>query len=172
MSTDPKSMDVKKFDPNMRFGPPSKQQFDWRSPKDAPFELAGFPWFKSERLYRRLPAKPAHKLPEAVDAIANCTAGAQIRFSSNTRLIAVRVRLAGAANMNHMPSTGQCGFDLYAADNGPPRFLYTTRFDHTRSTYECLLFERMKLQPRRLDFTLHFPINQPVLEVELGLEPD
>ena len=85
----------------------------WYSPKDGPFHIAGFPWLQQDGVYRRLPVKPEHTLPPAVDELADCTAGGQIRFQTDSSRLSVKVRLTGTADMNHMPATGQCGFDCY-----------------------------------------------------------
>ncbi len=142
----------------------------WHEPCSDPFRLAGFPWHRQDAIYRRLPLRPLGKLPDAVDELANCTAGGQVSFQSNSRRIAIRVHLAGRANMNHMPATGQCGFDLYA---GPPfaqRFHSVTKYDHTQTSYELLVFEHPDETMR--NFTINFPLYQGVKEVQLGLAPE
>ena len=142
----------------------------WQRPERAPFRLAGFPWFEHDRVFRRLPLVPPGELPESVDVLANCTAGGQIAFQSDAKHLAIRVDLAGPADMDHMPATGQCGFDLYT---GPPfrqRFHSVSRSDHRQATYESLLFEHPKAMMR--DFTLNFPLYQGVKRVQIGLTPE
>lgn len=142
----------------------------WHEPCSPPFRLAGFPWHGQDAIYRRLPLGPAEKLPDAVDELANCSAGGQVSFQSDSRRIAIRAQLAGRANMSHMPATGQCGFDLYV---GPPfaqRFHSVTKYDHTQAAYELLLFEHSNKTMRNI--TLNFPLYQEVREVQLGLDPE
>jgi len=144
-------------------------ELKWFTPKEAPFKLAGFAWFAKEQIYRRLPAKPASPLPQAVDSLANCTAGGQIRFQTDSKRVSVRVRLSGPANMCHMPSTGQCGFDCYIGPPRAQRYCGTAKYDHTQLSYECTLFERARTE--MCNVTLNFPLYQGVEEVSVGLEP-
>jgi hypothetical protein len=80
-------------------------------------------------------------LPAAVDALANQPAGAQIGFQSDSSRISIRVKLAAPADMDHMPATGQCGFDCYVGPPSDSHFFRTTRFDHRQPAYECSLFD-------------------------------
>ena len=146
----------------------------WHVPTERPFRLAGFAWFEQDHVYRRLPKAPQWPLPEAVDALANSTAGGQIQFQTDSPRLAVRVRLAGPANMNHMPATGQCGFDCYM---GPPRcqrYCSTTKYDHRLTEYECTLLDfppSATGSPMR-NVTLNFPLYQGVEDVRIGVSPD
>ncbi|MBI3923250.1 MAG: SGNH/GDSL hydrolase family protein [Armatimonadetes bacterium] len=146
------------------------EPFRWRSPEEPPFHIAGFAWFAAEGIYRRLPQFPTHSVTEAVESLANHTAGGQIRFQTDSPRLALSVRLKGPASMDHMPATGQCGFDCYLGPLGHQRYLSTTRFDHTRSWYECLMFDLKNSSLRNLTF--NFPLYQGVEEVLVGLEPE
>lgn len=142
----------------------------WHEPDIAPFRLSGFPWYKRDRIYRRLPLADRDKLPVAVDELANRTAGGQITFRSDSSQVAIRVELAGPADMNHMPATGQCGFDLYIGAPGASRYHSTSVYDRLLTNYEALLFEHPIAKMR--DFTLNFPLYQGVKKVQIGLIPE
>lgn len=163
------SVDAQKLDPNMRLEQKDQSGMRWLSPKERPFRLAGFPWFAQDGKYRRLPVQPSHPLPPSVDALANSTAGGQIGFRTDSPKLAIRVELAGKANMYHMPSTGQCGFDLYLGEPGDQRYFGTTRYNHTEQSYEAVLFEFPHAETRHV--TLNFPLYQGVKEVWIGVEP-
>ena len=141
----------------------------WHVPTETPFRLAGFAWFEQDRLYRRLPLEPRWALPEGVDALANSTAGGQVQFQTDSPKLAVRVELAAPANMNHMPATGQCGFDCYIGPPKQQRYCNTTKYDHRQTSYECALFELATSDMRNV--TLNFPLYQGVREVLVGLTP-
>lgn len=159
-----------KLDPNMRALDKSTSSTTWHDPADPPFQIVGFPWFPQERLYRRLPLKPAEPIPPAVDALANCCAGGQIRFRSDSGRVSVRVSLMGAAGMGHMPATGECGCDLYVDVAGRPRYYGVTRYDHTQTSYDVLLFDHRRRELRV--FTLHLPLYKGLKEIRIGLDPD
>lgn len=158
------------FDENMAPVAGSSIPLHWHVPDVAPFRLAGFPWYERDRVYRRLPLAGRDKLPVAVDELANCTAGGQIAFRSDSNQIAIRVELAGPADMNHMPATGQCGFDLYIGSPDAPRYHGTSVYDRLLTDYEALLFEHPVAKMR--DFTLNFPLYQGVKRVQIGLLSD
>ncbi len=163
-------IDAGRYDNNMRSSEPAGDGLGWHPPDEAPLELSGFCWFEEDHLYRRMPAKPPRPLPEAVDGLANHTAGGLIRLRSNSRRVAVRVELAGRAGMNHMPATGQCGFDLYVGAPATESFAGVAKYDHRQLTYEAQLFAQGESEWR--DLTLHFPLYQGVRRVEVGLDAD
>ena len=177
--------DAKKYDPRMRTNESKDAGLAWHSPKAPPFRLAGLAWFATDGVYRRMPLRPKSALPAAVDALANHTAGAQIGFQSDSARVFVRVRLAAPASMDHMPATGQCGFDCYVGPPGAARYFMTTRYDHKQAAYECPLFDTTTyghkqptdefpfpgmVAPALRNFTLNFPLYQGVEEVSVGLD--
>jgi len=70
--------------------------------------------------------------------------------------------------MDHMPATGQCGFDAYVGPVGAMRFAGVTRFKPALDSYECVLFPPSA--PLQRSFTLNFPLYQGVNDVEVGLD--
>jgi hypothetical protein len=114
--------------------------------------------------------KPRWPLPEAVDGLANHTAGGQVQFRTDSKRLAIRVQLAGRADMNHMPATGQCGFDCYIGE--PTRQLYrsSSKYDIARTDYELEMYNFPTSTMHTV--TLNFPLYQGVKEVLIGLEPD
>jgi lysophospholipase L1-like esterase len=162
-------VDALKLDPNMRLEQNEQSGLKWLSPKEQPFRISGFPWFPQDNIYRRLPAQPNYELPAAVDSLANSTAGGQIAFTTDSPRLALRVELAGEAGMYHMPATGQCGFDVYLGEPGDQQYYGTTRFDHSKSSYEAALYDEPVRQLRHV--TLNFPLYQGVNEVSIGIEP-
>jgi hypothetical protein len=163
---------IEQLDPNMRLREPGAggdAQLQWHSPADAPFRLSGFPWFAQDGKYRRLPVQPAMPIRVELDRLANCTAGGQIRFRTDSAKLSVKVRLRAAASMNHMPATGQCGFDCYIDIGGRQRYHNTTKYNHRLTEYECMLMDAHRCEMRAI--TLYFPLYQGVEEVWIGLEP-
>jgi hypothetical protein len=169
VSSKRKAPDIQKHDVNMRTNKADASGLAWYPPTQMPMQLCGFAWYEQDRAYRRMPLKPSHKLPQAVDNLANCTAGGQIRFQTNSTKLCVRVKLAGLAGMNHMPATGQCGFDCYAGDPGRQKFVNATKYDHTKQEYECKFFELPPEKGNR-NITLNFPLYQGVQSVEIGVD--
>jgi len=143
----------------------------WYSPLEQPFQISGLAWFAQERIYRRLPTLPAGAIPEAVDQLADHTAGGQIRFQSDSSFLSVRVKLKDKANMSHMPATGQCGIDCYVDSPDtivPLQYCNTTKYETTLTEYECALFTDWKSTMRNI--VLNLPLYQGVEEVWIGLD--
>ncbi|MBN1809048.1 MAG: hypothetical protein JW909_08250 [Planctomycetes bacterium] len=151
-------------------GASSASPLSWHSPADPPFHLAGLPWFERERRFRRLPLKPVDLLPEAVDRLADSTAGAQVRFRTDSPAVSVKVRLLAPAGMVHMPATGQCGCDLYVGPAGSLRYYSTTKYDVKADSYEILMFEHSVRQVR--NFTINLPLYQGISNISVGLSAD
>jgi len=159
-----------KLDPNMRVVDKHTATTTWLDPARPPFQIVGLPWFEQERVYRRLPLKPAEPIPVAVDRLANCCAGGQVRFQSDTGRVSVRVSLREPGGMDHIAATGESGCDLYVAIDGRPRFYGVTRLDRKATSYEALLFEHQQHAQRA--FTLNLPLYNGINEIRIGLSPD
>lgn len=166
----PGSVSPHQLDPNMKIEKIATEELTWHSPLDEPFVVSGLAWFEQERIYRRLPKAPDYSIPAAVDTLANCTSGGQIRFRTNSKNIFVRVRLAAGSDMYHMPPTGQCGMDAYVG--GPGHWLYagTTVFKAGAAEYESRLFIDDSSEWR--SYMLNMPLYQGVEDISIGLDPE
>ncbi len=119
-------------------------------------------------MYRRLPLKPADPLPKAVDDLANNTAGGQVSFTTNSRILKLDVELTGTDTMDHMAPTGSRGFDVYVGPPRQQRFLAVTRFAVKDQACEVILFQNTQIRWRI--FTINFPLYQGVRKLRIGLE--
>ena len=146
-----------------------KTAIKWYSPNEPPFRIAGLAWFSKDRKYRRLPVRPEYHIRKRVDGLSNYPSGAQIRFQTNSKHLFIRVKLSNRADMDHMPPSGQCGFDCYAGHPKKLKYLSTTRFHYSKKTYECLLYEQPRSKKHNL--VINFPLYQQVKEVMIGLDP-
>ncbi|WP_103996244.1 SGNH/GDSL hydrolase family protein [Paenibacillus sp. UNC499MF] len=163
-------IDIARYDSNLKTDTMADGEAVWHDPRQAPFRISGFPWLKTEGRYRRLPVLPSGKLPEAVDRLADCTAGGQIRFMTDTAQLSVRVRLGGDAVMPHMTLLGQSGFDCYIGEPGNQRYVATASFKPGDSGYTSRLYKFGERRMRHV--TLNFPLYQGVEEVWIGTDDD
>jgi len=159
---------AQKLDPNMTLQKAEDDGIIWLDPRKEPFKLSGFEWIQDDDVYRRLPVRPDWEIRDAVDQLANHTAGGQIRFRSNSKKILIRVELREKSGMYHMPATGQSGFDLYMKDGDVQRYVRTTRFPADTIRYQVELLNSDQKQMR--DFTLNFPLYNGVNSVLVGIE--
>lgn len=157
-----------KLDPNMAIHKADVNGIVWFNAREEPFNLVGFEWIKQDHIYRRLPVHPDWEIRDAVDQLANNTAGGQVRFSTDSKRILVKVELSEKSGMYHMPATGQSGFDLYMLVEGVQKYLKTTRFSEDSIRYQVELFNDNQTQLRT--FTLNFPLYNGVNSLQIGLD--
>lgn len=165
---DPPPSPSSKAEKNTALKKPDKDGIVWFNPQEAPLGLVGFEWVKQDSVYRRLPVHPKWEIRSGVDGLANMTAGGQIRFSTDSKRILVRVELRNKSGMYHMPATGQSGFDLYMDDEGIQRYVRTTRFPHDTLSYQAELFNTDENRLRT--FTLNFPLYNGVNSLQIGFD--
>ncbi len=157
---------IEELDPNMTLEKADSKGIAWFDPKEKPFRLVGFKWIQKDGVYRRLPVKPDWEIRKPVDHLANNTAGGQVHFQTDSPKVLIRVELAYASGMYHMPPTGQSGFDLYMGEAGNQKYVTTSRFGAKAVKYEVQLFGGSK---ELRSFTLNFPLYNGVKKLEIGV---
>ncbi len=103
-----------------------------------------------------------------MEELANHTAGGQVNFTTDSRIVKLNAELLGPATMDHMAPTGACGFDVYLGRPGRQHFYGVTRFGIAQSAYEVIVFRHTKAKWRT--FTINFPLYQGVRTLRIGLE--
>lgn len=163
-----KQIDVLKIDKNMTIESVDENSLVWLDPNQSPFKLIGFNWFEQDKVYRRFPLNPDPALPEGVEALCNYTAGGQIKFKTDSKRIAIKVKLPSRSLMDHMPNTGSSGFDLYIGDSKHQTLAGVARFgvDDEEYTHDFINLDDSVMR----DFTLNFPLYNGVKELSIGLE--
>lgn len=151
----------------------------WYNPQNAPFEITGFPFYKTDRVYRRLPLNPSHPLPDAVDGLANETAGGQIRFHGKMKQLTIQVCL-GAKPLffdnypyyAHMTLACRNSFDLYVSRNGGD-FTYSGTQDGIgpEDRYYTKTFMNLG-EAEEFDILLNFPLYGTVDKILIGVDDE
>ncbi|MGI6099855.1 MAG: hypothetical protein GX174_08155 [Lentisphaerae bacterium] len=164
----PKAQDAAlRHDPRMRVSTADADGLVWYSPWNKPFRLEGMGW-NIPGTFRRMPLEHGGELTPAVDDLAWHTAGVQLRFRTNSHRISLRVKLRGVHAMDHMPATGEAGFDAYIGDVGDMIYAGTARFDRSRDAYQSTLCTLPTAERRTV--TINFPLYKGVAELEVGLD--
>ena len=163
-----KQIDVLKIDKNMTIESVDENGLVWLDPNQTPFKLTGFYWFEQDKVYRRFLLNPDPVLPEGVEALCNHTAGGQIKFKTDSKRIAIKVKLPSRSEMDHMPNTGSSGFDLYIGNPKHQTLAGVARFgvDDDEYTHDFINLDDSVMR----DFTLNFPLYNGVKELSIGLE--
>ena len=151
-----------------------------------PFELDGLPFFKQNGgVFCRVPVDTLPQQNDGIKELAWHTAGVQLRFRSDTEIIALRVKLRNNPSMEHMAFTGSSGFDLYVGTGSSRRYCKTARPCANKDEYESLLFDARNIHENTpacpnidyvpgtnlREFTLNFPAYNGIKELEIGLSP-
>ncbi len=148
----------------------------WYNPQTKPFLISGFPFYETDRTYRRMPLHPTHPLPEAVDGLANETAGGQIRFHGKLKTLAIQVSLASkplyfsSIPTAHLTLTNKRCFDLYVSRDGGDYFFagMKTRLAENDTYYEHTLIDLPEAE--ELDILLNFPLYGGVDKILIGVD--
>ena len=85
----------------------------WFDVLEPPFAIYGVYFDKAQDRFVRMPADVAEKVSAGVYSLVKNTAGGRVRFRTDSAYIAIKAVMDNSGPMNHMPLTGQSGFDLY-----------------------------------------------------------
>ena len=95
----------------------------WIDGKKLPIEGRAFD--DVSHWYDRLPSNVTANVNAGVRSLKRHTSGMSFRFSTDSRKLSFKwVPYFGRLSMDHMPSTGTSGIDVYRFDSGTGRWLY------------------------------------------------
>ena len=133
--------------------------------RQAPFQLYGF-----HTPFVRMPEEVARATSEGVLSLHRDAAGGRVRFSCDSKYVAIRAEFSDITRFSHMPLTGTAGFDLYIDDpvSGVSRYYKTFVPPYGMvDGYEQVI----DFPDRRLRyFTIHFPSYSKVNRLFVGLQ--
>ena len=166
-------MDIAKIDPNMMVQTtldlPDVQFYDVR---EAPFEVYGLYNYREETQFKRLPDEIGLNVNEGVKELYLNTAGGRVRFSTDSRYVAIKTVMPTMHHMKGMPFSGSAGFDLYVDDpqTGDSRFRnsFSPAVDSKGGFESSISFRNRALR----HFTIHFPSYSQVSSLYIGLQKD
>jgi lysophospholipase L1-like esterase len=163
-------IDIAELDRNLQSRVPDENGIVWHVPTEKPFRICGFYWFARDGVFRRLPLKPAWTISQNIDTLADCTAGGQLRFRTDSCRISIRTQTGESKPSPVMAEAGRSGFDLYCGAPGQELFWNATAAPCLTSEFSSELFHVQKRQWR--DFVLNFPLYNRVAHLEIGLDAD
>jgi lysophospholipase L1-like esterase len=137
------------------------------------FQMEGLAFFAQEKQFRRFPLQPNPALPGSVESLSCHSAGAMLRFRSNTRRLAIKVRIENFPGFDHMSRIGQAGVDLYLGKPGEMVFHSVSRISTQPEDYQAELFKLPDEEPAQMqEFTLHLPTYSKTADLQIGLDAD
>lgn len=143
--------------------------------KEEPFEIRGlFEPKKSER-FSRLPEYFANsaEVNDGVRYLMYNTAGARVRFVTNSPFIAIVADVGYKPQMQHMPGTCEFGFDMYVAtENDRTNTIYKKTFVPNGLSEENHKFEGFYEFDDSVfrEITINFPLYEGVNSLYIGLK--
>lgn len=117
---------IERIDKNFAVSAPLVQRFPTvklYKPEECGAEICGLFHKGEDGLFCRLPLSLLPKLSEGMQSLAYHTAGARLRFRTDSPFVAVKVKLRSAFYMRHMPLSGSAGCDIYVGRGAQSRHI-------------------------------------------------
>ena len=109
-----KELKIEDVDKNLKL--PTKLDKDdivFYDVRQKPFEIYGLYSPETKGSFLRMPEEVPEKVNENLSLLNKSTAGGRVRFSTDSKYVAIKVTMPRPRVMNHMPVTGSVGFDVY-----------------------------------------------------------
>ena len=167
------SYNICEIDPNMIVETSIKESdLKFYSVRNEPFDVYGLYDYKNGNQFIRMPLDVAQKVSTGVHSLAKQTAGARVRFCTDSIYVGFKVVMPSLHRMTHMPLSGSSGFDLFIdAESGYEcRFGGSIRPDFNAvDGYEGIV--RFRSREKRY-ITVNFPSYDSVNALYIGLQND
>ena len=167
------AQDIAEIDANFRVATVGNHSVHYYDALSAPFEVTGFPWWKSGEELHRLPSEFTTKeVSDFMLVMAKCTSGGAIRFQTDSPFLAVKATYGRFSDMSHIPRSGTAGFDLFVDAPKDGSTLCGTVFPGPKAGEEgveiCLDGLR---EGELLTYTLYLPLYSSLTSLEIGFKP-
>ena len=145
-----------------------------------PFDLYGLYQPKMGLKFRRLSDKEIAQAKDDLWELAYHTAGARVRFSTDSPFIALRCTMDGLTQFAHMTGCGAFGFDLYETVGDRDYYIrsFVPPMVRQDGTYASIVINvdhgysvvaRLRNTGGMRSYTIHFPLYNDVRTLEIGL---
>ena len=150
------------------------EQLDWYNFDNQVFSLHGVFYDYENGEFLRLPKSVAKATSVGVEWLANQTSGGRIKFSTDSKIVALKVVEGLCDFKSHIPITGQMGFSLYTDgkyDNtfAPKLSDVESRKDQLFSFATYFRTIHQKPQGEFYDYQLNFPLYSSVKALQIGV---
>ena len=114
--------------------------------------------------YRRIPESVAKTVNDGVYMLHANTAGGRVRFTTNSRYVAIHAKMENIGKMPHFAFSGSAGFDLYVKNTYTKTFMPPIDI---KDGYESVIEFDSR---REREITINFPLYSDVIKLYIGLE--
>ena len=166
-----KELKLEEIDENLKLPTTiGKEDIVFYNVRRDPLKIYGLYSPKTEGPFLRLPADVAEATSPGVESLNKNTAGGRVRFSTDSKYIAIKCVMASPRHMVHMPMSGSTGFDIYRdTDSGsyfvggfiPSATFNGGEFESIVELYDC---DGVR------SYTINFPTYSGFEELYIGLE--
>ena len=112
--SDKKELKIEDIDKNLKVPTTTgKNDIAFYNVRRAPFEIYGLHSPETEGDFLRMPAEVAEAVSANLASLNKNTAGGRVRFSTDSKYIAIKCVMPAPRHMPHMAFSGSTGFDLY-----------------------------------------------------------
>ena len=153
---------LKRF-PNIRF-------FD---AVNAPTKVYGLHHKGENGVFCRFPEDKLSEMSEGIKQLAYHTAGARIRFRTDSPYVAVKVTLRSGFYMRHMPLSGSSGVDIYVGKGSDSRLVkMCSPITVEQTVYEdgAYLVPSDSIDGKFYDITLTLPLYNGITNILVGID--
>lgn len=141
--------------------------------KKPPFSIYGLYDYKNQSVFRRMPEDIAKATSEGVAELSKNTAGGRVRFSTDSKIVSISVKLNTISLIPNMPTSGTCGFDLFVDSPEGFESRYVGTFMPPQHTTEEGYESEIRFKTRKMrHFTINFPSYSGVSEFYVGIASD
>lgn len=159
-------MDIRDFDRNFQAEGITRTDIEWLELTDPRLRVHGLPEGWTFPLCRLPPSRLAD-MSEGVRGLAYHTAGARVRFRTDSQYLAFKGVLLNINDMNHMPRSGSAGVDVYLGR--PPVFRKAIMPELAVS--ESLAGEWTWSETGMQEILLHVPLYNGLRYAAIGVAP-
>ena len=149
--------------------------------RKAPFEIYGLHEPEVNGSFLRMPPEVPAAVSDNLSLLNQSTAGGRVRFSTDSKYVAIKVSMPRPRVMNHMPVTGSVGFDVYCDTDAGSYFcgILAPSFNIRGQSFETSIdFENggkfetiLTLHGEGVkNYTINFPTYSGFTELYIGLE--
>ena len=135
--------------------------------REKPFDLYGLYEPKTYSSFARVPDHITEKLPIGMQFFAKDTAGGRVRFTTNSKYVAISVTQP-VRYLRNMCYCGSSGFDIYIDGEKTSKFYksFIPPFNHDGTWQGIIYFPNRKMR----SLTINFPLYNHVEGLKIGVQ--
>ena len=161
---------VEQLDKNLKSNATIKEKdcvfYDIRSREE--FDIYGLIDPKNTSEFHRVPLSVCDSIGAGMQYFGRNTAGGRIRFSTNSKYVAIRVKMP-EIHLRNMNYAGSAGFDLYIDGEKESKFykMFIPPFDFNEVWQGIIMLPGGR---KHRNITINFPLYNLVERVEIGIQ--